>query len=77
LVEGSLQKGERVVIVEDVVTTGGSSLQAVAAVRELGCEIKKIVAVVDREEGGRQNLADAGCTLEAIFTANELLRAAG
>jgi orotate phosphoribosyltransferase len=77
LVEGSLQKGERVVIVEDVVTTGGSSLQAVAAVRELGFEIKKIVAVVDREEGGRQNLADAGCTLEAIFTANELLRAAG
>ncbi len=77
LVEGSLRKGDRVVVVEDVVTTGGSSLQAIAAVRELGCEVRRVLAVVDREEGGRQNLADAGCSLEAIFTAGELLRAAG
>lgn len=76
LVEGSLREGDRVVIVEDVVTTGGSSLQAIAAVKALGCDVKKVLAVVDREEGGRQNLADAGCSLEAVFTANELLAAA-
>lgn len=77
LVEGSLHAGERVVVVEDVVTTGGSSLQAIAAVREIGCEVRKVLAVVDREEGGRQSLAGAGCALEAIFTANELLKGAG
>ena len=77
MVEGSLLAGDRVVIVEDVVTTGGSSLQAVAAVKEMGCVIKKVLAVVDREEGGRQNLAEAGCSLEVIFTANELLQAGG
>lgn len=77
LVEGLLHPGERVVIVEDVVTTGGSSLQAIATVKDAGCEVRKVLAVVDREEGGRQNLAEAGCALEAIFTANELLRAAG
>lgn len=77
LVEGSLGAGDRVVIVEDVVTTGGSSLQAIAAVKEIGCEVRKVLAVVDREEGGRQNLADAGCALESVFTAGELLRAAG
>lgn len=77
LMEGPLREGDRVVVVEDVVTTGGSSLQAVSAIKEMGCVVKKVLAVVDREEGGRQNLADAGCTLEAIFTAGELLSAAG
>jgi orotate phosphoribosyltransferase len=77
LVEGSLRTGDRVVIVEDVVTTGGSSLQAIAAVKEAGCEVRKVLAIVDREEGGRENLAEAGCALEAIFTASELLKAAG
>ncbi len=73
LVEGPLAAGDRVVVIEDVVTTGGSSLQAIKAVRELGAEVKRVVAVVDREEGGRENLAAEGCQLEAIFTANELL----
>ena len=73
LVEGPLGAGDRVVVIEDVVTTGGSSLQAIKAVRELGAEVKRVVAVVDREEGGRENLAAEGCQLEAIFTANELL----
>lgn len=76
LVEGALREGDRVVIVEDVVTTGGSSLQAIAAVKALGCDVRRVLAVVDREEGGRAALADEGCRLEAIFTANELLAAA-
>ena len=76
LVEGSLREGDRVVIVEDVVTTGGSSLQAIAAVKALGCEVRRVLAVVDREEGGSAALAKEGCRLEAVFTAKELLAAA-
>ncbi len=75
LVEGTLHEGDRAVIVEDVVTTGGSSLQAIAAVRAMGCEVRRVVAVVDREEGGKAALEAEGCRLEAIFTANELLAA--
>jgi orotate phosphoribosyltransferase len=77
LVEGALREGDRVVIVEDVVTTGGSSLEAIAAVRAAGCEVRRVLAVVDREEGGRAALAAEGCRLESIFTASELLAAAG
>ena len=76
LVEGELREGERVVIIEDVVTTGGSSLQAIAAVKALGCEVRRVLAVVDREQGGRAALAAQGCRLESVFTAAELLSAA-
>jgi orotate phosphoribosyltransferase len=76
LVEGPVREGDRVVVVEDVVTTGGSSLQAIAPLREMGCDVRRVLAVVDREEGGRAALSDAGCRLEAIFTASELLAAA-
>jgi orotate phosphoribosyltransferase len=76
LVEGAVREGERVVIVEDVVTTGGSSLQAIAAVRAMGCDVRRVLAMVDREEGGKAALAAEGCRLESIFTASELLAAA-
>lgn len=75
LVEGSLAKGARVVIVEDVVTTGGSSLQAIAAVKALGCDVRKVLAVVDREEGGREALKKEGYPLEAVFTTRDLMAA--
>jgi orotate phosphoribosyltransferase len=77
LVEGPLREGDRVVVIEDVVTTGGSSMQAVEAVRASGCEVRRVLAIVEREEGGRQKLAEAVLSLEAIFTASELLKAAG
>ncbi len=76
LVEGSLTQGDRVVIVEDVVTTGGSSIQAIAAVKAIGCDVRKVLAVVDREEGGREALKELGYPLEAVFTARELMAAA-
>ncbi len=76
-IEGPLQAGHRVVVVEDVVTTGGSSLEAIGAIREAGAEVSRVLAIVDREQGGRERLAKAGCRLEAIFTASELLEAAG
>ncbi len=76
LVEGELHKGDRVIIIEDVVTTGGSSLQAIAAVKAVGCDVRRVFAMVDREDGGREALAAEGCRLEAVFTAKELLEAA-
>jgi orotate phosphoribosyltransferase len=72
-VEGPLSGGEKVVIVEDVVTTGGSSMKAVKAVEEMGCKVTRVLAIVDREEGGKENLAAEGYRLESIFTARELL----
>lgn len=73
MVEGPIDGGETVVIVEDVVTTGGSSLKAIKAVEEMGCKVTRVIAVVDREEGGRENLAAEGYRLESILTARELL----
>ena len=75
LVEGPVGKGDRVVIIEDVVTTGGASLRAVEAVRGIGCEVTRVLAIVDREQGGRENLREAGCRLESIFAVSELLDA--
>jgi len=76
LVEGNLRKGDKVVILEDVVTTGGSALQAIAAAEAEGAQLVEVMAVVDREEGGREALAAKGYTLFALFTASELKAAA-
>lgn len=72
-VEGPVSGDERVVVIEDVVTTGGSSINAIKALEELGCTVNRVLAVVDREEGGKENLAAEGYRLESIFTARELL----
>jgi orotate phosphoribosyltransferase len=72
-VEGPLTGDEEVVIIEDVVTTGGSSMIAIKALESAGCKVKRVLAVVDREEGGKDNLAAEGYHLESIFTASELL----
>lgn len=67
------ERGSAVVLVEDVVTTGGSAIQAAEAARGAGLEVLGVVGLVDREEGGREALAEAGYELEALFTARELL----
>lgn len=56
-IEGPVQPGTRVVVVDDVVTTGGSSLQAVDRVTEFGCQVVQVVGIVDRMEGGAANFA--------------------
>ncbi|WP_435347935.1 orotate phosphoribosyltransferase [Haloarchaeobius sp. HRN-SO-5] len=73
LVEGRLEEGEEVVVVEDIVTTGQSAVDAVEALRDAGAVVNRALVVVDREEGGRENLADAGVEMEALVTASELL----
>jgi orotate phosphoribosyltransferase len=71
-VEGCLEKNDNVAIIEDVVTTGGSALKAIAAAEGLGAKIVEVMAVVDREEGGREALADKGYELFSLFTTSEL-----
>lgn len=69
----NLPPGSRVVIVEDVVTTGGSSMKAVRRAEEEGLHVLGIVSLVDREEGGRENIEQEGVWLRSIFTKSELV----
>jgi orotate phosphoribosyltransferase len=71
-VEGPIADGARIVIVEDAVTTGGSSIKAIEALRrEVKAEIVGLVALVDRMEGGKENLGAAGCEMRSIFTVRD------
>jgi len=69
LIEGGhfLPKDAKVVILEDVVTSGGSSLEAAKKVRDFGWQVLGVAAVVDREEGGKEALAAQGLTLYSLF----------
>ena len=72
--EGVFDEGERVCLVEDVVTSGGAAIAAIEALRETGLEVETAVCVVDREEGGTEALAGVGVRLEALFRPSELLQ---
>lgn len=72
-IEGCFESGMSVVVVEDVVTTGESALRAVEAIEAEGGEVLGVLAVVDRGEGGKERLEQAGYTLVSMFTAAELL----
>jgi orotate phosphoribosyltransferase len=74
-IEGRLTRGEQVVVLEDVATTGKSALSAVEALRAAGAVVDRVLVVVDREEGAAELLADNGVDLEALVTAEELLAA--
>ena len=71
--EGSFEPGERVCLVEDVVTSGGAAGEALTALREAGLECRSAVCVVDREEGGAEALARLDVRLRPLFRASELL----
>jgi orotate phosphoribosyltransferase len=72
LVEGPLEPGSTVAIVDDVATTGGSSLQAVAAVEALGCKVARVVVVLDRLEGAAEAFAARGLDFRAMVTIRDL-----
>src|SRR5205085_1065729 len=71
-IEGVLNPGETVMIVEDILTTGGQVLEAAQTLKDAGAKIDRIVAVIDRLEGARQNIESAGYTFESLLTAKDL-----
>ncbi len=73
LIEGPYREGDRVVVIEDVITTGGSALRAVEAVRAAGGAIAGVLALVDREEGGREALESAGLPVRSLALASEIV----
>lgn len=73
LIEGPFVRGDRVVVVEDVITTGGSALKAVEAVKAAGGTVVGVLALVDREEGGREAIEATGLEVRALVTASALL----
>ncbi len=70
--EGVLNRGEAVVFVEDVATTGGQALEAVKVLQDQGAEVLAVIATIDREEGARENVEKAGVRFEALFTKSDL-----
>jgi orotate phosphoribosyltransferase len=72
LLVGDVQPGDRVVILEDVITTGASTLKAIAAARDFGLQVVKVLILVDRQEGGREAVAAAVPQVEALFTLADL-----
>jgi orotate phosphoribosyltransferase len=73
LIEGPFRAGDRVAIVEDVITTGGSALRALAAVREAGGVVAGVLALVDRVEGGRETIEEAGVPVVTLVRASEIV----
>jgi len=71
-VEGPIEPGSRVVIVDDVITKGGSILEAIEAVEEDGHEVVKVICLVDRKQGGGDAIISKGYSLEALFTPGDL-----
>ncbi|MBA3658581.1 MAG: orotate phosphoribosyltransferase [Gemmatimonadales bacterium] len=72
LIEGNFSAGRAVVVVEDVITSGGSALTAIAAVETAGATVLGVIAVVDREQGGRAKLEGQGRVVVTLTTAGEL-----
>ncbi|HET7459573.1 MAG TPA: orotate phosphoribosyltransferase [Gemmatimonadaceae bacterium] len=78
LVEGTFNPGDRVAVIEDVITTGGSALKAIAALRAAGGTVAGVLALVDREEGGRERIEEeAGVPVISLTRASEIVERMG
>lgn len=72
-IEGNFSEGNRIIVVDDVITTGGSTVKAIEAIRREGGEVAFALVLVDREEGGREAIEEAGVPVLSLFTRTELL----
>src|SRR5579885_110130 len=75
-IEGAFRPGLKTAVLDDAITTGGSTLEALAALREAGADVTDCFALVDRNEGGREALAAAGLRYRFVIDANEIRAAA-
>jgi orotate phosphoribosyltransferase len=76
-VEGDLPQGARVVVIDDVATTGGSTIKAIERARENGLEVVRAMVLVDRQEGGLEHIREHVPDTRALITRDELMAAAG
>jgi len=74
MIEGDLNPGDRVLVIEDVITTAGSSVKAIGIMRENGAVISEIMSVVDREGGGKENLAAIGVSLLSLVKGSDIVK---
>ena len=72
LLEGTLNQGDRIIVVEDIVTTGGQVIEACKVLQDQGATVVKVIAVIDRQEGAAENFAKAGLTFESLLTKTDL-----
>jgi len=72
MVEGVLKKGDVVLLVEDIATTGGQVLEAAKIITEAGATVKKIICVIDRKQGAQENITNAGYKFDSIMTKEDL-----
>lgn len=74
-IEGDVQAGERVLIIDDVITTGGSTLTAIEQARRFGLIVERVIALIDRQEGGREAIIEKGSVnrVDAILTRTEIM----
>ncbi len=73
LIEGSYSAGDRVLIIDDIVTDGASKIEAIIPFKEAGLKVKDILVIIDREQGGRRLLGEAGYTLHSLGTLSEIV----
>ena len=72
-IEGNVVPGERVVIIDDVITTGGSTITAIGIAREAGLIVDRVIVLIDREEGGRENIKKYVDRIDAVLTRSEIM----
>ncbi len=73
-IEGTLNRETKVVVVDDVLTGGRTTERTIEVLREVGCDVVKVIALVDRKEGGRERLEKMGLEVESLFTVEDLLK---
>lgn len=73
-IEGNVKKGDKVVIIDDVITTGKSTIEAINRSREEGLHVVKVIVFIDRQEGGREAIEASGYTLDALITKDEIMK---
>jgi orotate phosphoribosyltransferase len=72
-IEGNIKAGDKAVIVDDVITTGKSTIEAITKAKEGGIEVVKVIALVDRQEGGKENIEALGYKVDTVVTRDEVM----
>ncbi len=72
-IEGNVAAGDKVVVVDDVITTGNSTIEAITKAKEGGLEVIKVIALVDRQEGGKENIEALGYKVDTVVTREEVM----